>query len=477
MTPITACAGKRLALFGLGGSGLATADALKAGGAEVLVWDDAPQARERAAERGHALVDLASLDWRTIASLVLSPGVPLTHPEPHWSARLARAAGVEIIGDIELFCRERRKIARHAPMIAITGTNGKSTTTALTAHLFRSAGRSVAMGGNIGTAILALPPPAQNRLHVIEVSSYQIDLSPSLDPTIGMLLNVTPDHLDRHGSMENYAAVKERMVEKAEWALIGIDDAISSDIFERAMQFEARHHYAARPAGRKYPVSVRQSLATGVSAEGDWLIMRPYAGKEHVLGSIAGLSTLRGRHNAQNACFAAGAADILGLWRQDAAVIQRGLSSFAGLPHRMEQVGRLGHVLFINDSKATNADSTEKALSSFRHVHWILGGRPKAGGIEALKPHFSRILHAYLIGEATDIFAATLQGKVPFTRCGTLDKAVAAAAEAAGAGDAAGEAIVLFSPACASFDQFKNFEVRGEHFRDLVGALGARGTS
>ena len=471
MTPVTHCAGRTLALFGLGGSGLATADALRAGGAQVLCWDDAEPARRKAAAAGHTVVDLRALDWSGIASLVLTPGVPLTHPAPHWSAALATAAGVEIIGDIELFCRERAAIAPEAPLVAITGTNGKSTTTALTAHLFRSAGRDVQMGGNIGTAALALEPPASGRLHVLEVSSYQTDLAPSLAPTVGMLLNLSPDHIERHGSFELYAAVKERLVARSEWSLVGVDDPASADIFERAVEREMRLHARRQgPSGRHYPVSVRQDLPTGVSLSGGRMVlMCPYEGRERILGGVDGIPTLRGSHNAQNACFAAACADLLGLRGADAHVIQNGLNTFPGLPHRMEEVGRVGNTLFINDSKATNADSAEKALLSFDRVHWILGGVPKAGGIEALAPLFDRVARAYLIGEAADAFAATLRGRVLSRRCGTLDKAVEAAA--ADARQGSGNQTVLFSPACASFDQFRNFEARGDAFRALVSQL------
>lgn len=467
MTPVTACAGQTLALFGLGGSGLATAQALAAGGARVLTWDDAPAARQKAADLGLDVVDLRSVDWSSFASLVLSPGVPLTHPAPHWSAALAQEAGVEVIGDIELFCRERASIAPDAHFVAITGTNGKSTTTALTAHLFGAAGRDVQMGGNIGTAILALEPPAPARIHVIEVSSYQIDLAPSLNPTIGMLLNLTPDHIDRHGTMAHYAAVKERLIEGAAWSLVGVDDPHSTAVFERAVAREARSHASGAPAGRQYPVSVTQPLATGLSLEGSWIAFRPYEGHERLLGSLDGIDTLRGRHNAQNACFAAGAAHLQGLAEPE---IQRGLSTFPGLPHRLEEVGRKNGILFINDSKATNADSTEKALLSFDRVFWIVGGTAKDGGIAELKRYFNKVERAYLIGQAVDDFAATLDGRVRYRRSGTLEAAVAQATADARASDL-DEKVVLFSPACASFDQFRNFEERGDRFRALVQAL------
>ena len=472
MTPVTACSGRTLALFGLGGSGLATARALRAGGARVLAWDDSDGAREAAAAEGLELADLRSIDWGGVASLVLSPGLPLTHPEPHWSAKLASAAGVEIIGDIELFCRERARIAPDAPFIAVTGTNGKSTTTALTAHIFRTAGRDVQMGGNIGVAVLALEPPAPHRVHVVEVSSYQIDLAPSLAPTIGMLLNLTPDHIDRHGTMERYAAVKERLIAGSQWSLVSVDDPLCLAVFERALDREVQAQARGAPAGRQYPVSVEQNLATGVSLNQSWIVIRPYDGEERILGGLDRLSTLRGRHNAQNACFAAAAADIFGLWTGDAHLIQQGLSSFPGLPHRMEEVARRGDVLFINDSKATNADSTEKALLSFDRIFWILGGKPKAGGIAGLAPYFPKIERAYLIGEAARDFAATLKGQVPYRLCVTLADAVTSAAADA-AGTRGPDKVVLLSPACASFDQFRSFEERGDRFRDLVQALPA----
>src|SRR5665213_1599799 len=224
MIPVTSFAGKTVAVFGLGGSGLASCHALKAGGAEVIAGDDGADRLAEAARAGFITADLRTVSWANFAALVLTPGAPLTHPSPHWTVLAARQAGVEVIGDIELFCRERARIAPDAPFVAITGTNGKSTTTALIAHILRSVGRDVQMGGNIGTPILALEPPAADRVHVVECSSFQIDLAPSLDPTVGILLNVTPDHLDRHGTMADYAAIKERLVAKADTAVIAVDD-------------------------------------------------------------------------------------------------------------------------------------------------------------------------------------------------------------------------------------------------------------
>jgi UDP-N-acetylmuramoylalanine--D-glutamate ligase len=461
MTPVTSFAGRTVALFGLGGSGLVSAQALQAGGAEVIAFDDSGASLAKANASGIRTADLRSLDWSKVAALVLAPGVPLTHPEPHWSVRLAAAAGVEVIGDIELFCRERRRLAPNAPFIAITGTNGKSTTTALIAHILSSAGKDVQMGGNIGTAILSLDPPADDRFHVIECSSYQIDLAPSIDPSVGILINLSPDHIDRHGTMEHYAEVKERLVAGAQIALVGVDDEYSDAIGRR---------WSGRDKPNVIPVSASRQLDWGYFARGSEIVSKAYdkpPEQAEVLGNLAGVGSLRGRHNAQNAAFASGAAWHCGL---TAAEIARGLASFPGLAHRMEQVGRKGRVLFVNDSKATNADSAAQALGCFNDIFWIAGGKAKEGGINPLSSFFPRIRKAYLVGEAAPEFARTLEGKVPYEMAGTLDRAVAASARDAEAARQ-GEPVVLLSPACASFDQYPNFEIRGAAFRDLVLAL------
>jgi UDP-N-acetylmuramoylalanine--D-glutamate ligase len=455
MTPVTTLAGKTVALFGLGGSGLATALALREGGAHVIACDDNPAKMAEAGAKGVETGDLRDSDWSRFDSFILSPGVPLTHPEPHWSAKLAKDAGVEIIGDIELFCRERAKIAPNAPFVAITGTNGKSTTTALIAHLLREADRDVQMGGNIGTAILSLEPPADNRIHVIECSSFQIDLAPSLAPTIGVLLNISPDHLDRHGTMEDYAAIKERLVAKAGRAVVGIDDELSRSIAENCSRMGVDvTRLSLAPMGTK-----------GFFADGATLV-HATSSDAVAVADLSGIGSLRGSHNAQNAAAAVAVAMALDV---PAETIRSGLHTFPGLPHRMEEVAHRGGTLFINDSKATNADSTEKALKSFDDILWILGGKSKEGGIAPLKPYFPKIRKAYLIGAASDDFAATLGSDVAHVRCGTLDKAVEQAARDAAA--MSGPSVVLLSPACASYDQFPNYEVRGNHFRDLVRGL------
>src|SRR5271167_1041372 len=459
MIPVTSFAGKTVAVFGLGGSGLASCHALKAGGAEVIAGDDGAERLAEAAKAGFVTADLRNVDWSGFAALILTPGAPLTHPSPHWSVLMARQAGVEVIGDIELFCRERRRPAPDAPFVAITGTNGKSTTTALIAHLMRFAGYDTQMGGNIGTAILSLEPPRKGRVHVIEMSSYQIDLTPSLDPAVGILINVSEDHIDRHGTLEHYAAVKERLVAGVQsqgTAIVGVDDIwcrASADRIEQAGKRVVR-------------VSVKNPLPDGIFVDHE-TVWRASGGARSEVAKIGGIGSLRGLHNAQNAACASACALALGVTND---ALQKGLRSFPGLAHRMEQVGRLGHVLFVNDSKGTNADAAAHALSSFGDIFWIAGGKPKLGGITGLAEYFPRIRKAYLIGEAAPEFAGTLGGGVPHEISETLDVAVANAARDAEASGIA-DPVVLLSPACASFDQYSNFEIRGARFRDLVTAL------
>ncbi|WP_429923673.1 UDP-N-acetylmuramoyl-L-alanine--D-glutamate ligase [Agrobacterium vitis] len=467
MIPVTSFSDRSVALFGLGGSGLATAHALVAGGAAVTVWDDNPDSVEKARAEGLEARDLRQIDWSGLSAFVLSPGVPLTHPKPHWTVDLAKAAGVEIIGDIELFVRERRAKAPDCPFIAITGTNGKSTTTALIGHILRHNGYDVQIGGNIGTAVLTLEPPALDRYYVVECSSYQIDLAPGIDPTAGILLNLTPDHLDRHGSMENYAAVKERLVAGSDVAIIGVDDDYCEAIAGQQERVRAANsHSGLREGGnsrRVIRISQHRHLQDGLYNR-DHRIFRG----DDLIADLNGIATLRGSHNAQNAAAAIAACLTVGLSKEQ---IQAGLSSFAGLKHRMQPVGRRGHVVFVNDSKATNAEASAPALSSYERIYWIAGGLPKQGGIASLSPLFPRIAKAYLIGEAASGFAATLGNAVAYEISGTLDRALAhASADAQNDGNG-GEVAVMLSPACASFDQYKNFEVRGEAFVSLVAGL------
>ena len=459
MIALTTRHGQRLAIVGLGASGMAAARALNAGGADTIGYDDSPARMADAQAAGFATGDLKSLSWSGFSALVLAPGIPLTHPRPHWSVERARQAGVPVIGDLDLFFGERQAHVPPAPVIAITGTNGKSTTTALIGHVIGQAGRQVAIGGNIGTPVLALEPLTPVRHYVIECSSYQIDLTPHLAPQVGIHLNLTPDHIDRHGSLEGYAAVKERLIAAVEaegTAIIGVDDNASAAIADRA---EQRGQIVVR-------LSMKRPLADGIYLDGTRL-MRAHGGAGTVLVDLAGIDTLRGVHNAQNAAAAFAAAASLGI---DDKKIVAALMSFPGLAHRMQIVGRRGKVIFVNDSKATNADAARQALASYDHIHWIAGGVAKAGGIADLKTLFAKIRHAYLIGDAAPSFAATLAGHVATSLCGTLEEALRQAAAAAQQDDAS-EPVVLLSPACASFDQFANFEVRGEAFTALVAAL------
>lgn len=456
MIPVTTQKGKRTALFGLGGSGMATAEALMEGGADLIAFDDNPQKVKEAKSKGLPVGDFREKGLHHYSALVLAPGVPLTHPRPHWSAELATKAGVDIIGDVELFSRQRRALSPQCPFIAITGTNGKSTTTALIAHVLDNAGRDTQMGGNIGRAVLSLDPPAAQRFYVVECSSYQIDLAPSLDPGVGILLNLTPDHLDRHGTMDNYAAIKERLVAASDLAIIGMDDHFCAAI---ASFLEAKGR-------RVFRISSTAKLAKGIYLDGRHLVEAD--GRSFTtLFDLDEASALRGAHNAQNAAAAWAACREAGLSGDE---IRSGFMSFPGLAHRMEQVAKIGNLLFVNDSKATNAEAAGRALASFESVRWIAGGLAKEGGIDSLKPLFDRIAKAYLVGEAAPDFAATIGGGVPFEISGTIDAAVRAAAADA-SGDKAEEIVVLLSPACASFDQFANFEKRGDAFREAVAQL------
>lgn len=459
MIAATSFSDKKVALFGLGGSGLITAQSLQTAGADLLAWDDNPAQVEKAKALGIPTVDLRCVDWSSMEAFVLAPGVPLTHPKPHWSVELANASNTPIIGDVEIFSLERARIAPNAPLIAITGTNGKSTTTALIAHILKSSGKDVQMGGNIGTAILSLDEPADNKYYVVECSSYQIDLAPSLRPTAGVLLNLTPDHLDRHGSMEHYADVKSRLVEKSDMAILGIDDKWCRGIAEKISSVG------------KSPklISVQSELEDGLFLDGTQLTELAGGQKKHVI-ELDGIETLRGQHNAQNAAAAALACLYVGLSIDE---IQIGMQSFSGLKHRMQPVAKLDDVIFVNDSKATNAEAAAPALQSYENIFWILGGLAKDEGIRPLAPLFDRINKAFLIGEAAPEFAAELGGRVDFEISEMIDNAIQAATNAATEfSKRTGEtSAVLFSPACASFDQFRNFEIRGDCFVDNVARI------
>ena len=461
MIPVRGFEGKRLAVFGLGRSGLTAARALKAGGAEPVLWDEQPAARAAAGAEGFELVDLRAADWSGFAALVLAPGVPLTHPAPHWTVERAKAAGVEIVGDIELFARTVNAAPdyKRPKVIAITGTNGKSTTTALLGHMLTAAGRDARIGGNIGFGVLGLDDMHGGAVYVLEVSSYQLDLTSSLKPDVSILLNISPDHLDRHGGMEGYVEAKRRVLlnqGKGDTAVIGVDDPWCQQICTEITAANRR---------TICPVSAGRSMGRGVyalqgvlyDATGDRVIE---------VADLLRARSLPGRHNWQNAAAAYAAGRALGLTVEDAAT---GLVTFPGLAHRMETVGEINRVRFVNDSKATNADAARQAMSSYPKFYWIAGGRPKAGGIDGLEDLFPRVAKAYLVGEASEDFGKTLKGVAPYVIAGDIETATRAAyADARASGE---DAIVLLSPACASFDQFPDFEVRGDAFRAAVQGL------
>ncbi len=461
MIPVRGFVGKTVAVFGLGRTGLTAARALQAGGAKVVLWDENEASREAAAAEGFTLVDLANADWYSLSALMLSPGVPLTHPKPHWVVEKARDAGVEIFGDIELFARTVAAAPAHKrpKIVAITGTNGKSTTTALIAHVLAQAGRDIRVGGNIGYGVLGLEDMHGGAVYVLELSSYQLDLTSSLKPDVSIILNISPDHLERHGDMEGYVAAKKRILlnqGKGDFAIIGVDDPWCQQICTEITAANRR---------TIWPVSARRAMGRGVySLQG--MLYDATDGRVNEVADLTRARSLPGRHNWQNASAAYAAVRALGLTVQDAV---DGLMSFPGLAHRMETVGTIGRVRFVNDSKATNADAARQAMSSYPKFYWIAGGRAKAGGIDDLTDLFGGIAKAYLVGEAASEFSGVLEGKAPFVISGDLESATRAAfADARASGE---DAIVLLSPACASFDQFADFEERGEAFRAAVHSL------
>jgi len=448
------------AVLGLGKSGLAAALSLKVSGARLWAWDDADDRRAAAAAAGINPIDLRNCDWRKPEFLVLSPGIPHRHPAPHPVAALALANGKPIIGDIELLLRA----VPEAAYLGITGTNGKSTTTALTGHVLDRAGRERAVGGNIGTPALALPRLGPAGLYVLELSSYQLELVPSLACRVAVLLNLTPDHIDRHGDMAGYVAAKEHIFQRQganDTAVVGIDDEPSRALYERLL---------AGGRQRIVPISARERAAGGVHAVGGRLVDETGGAPVEVM-DLNAVATLPGEHNWQNAAACYAACRAVGLPPQ---AIADGLATYPGLAHRQELIATIGGVRYVNDSKATNADATAKALVCYDPIYWILGGKPKEGGLSGLEPLYRRVVHAYLIGEAAAAFEAQLAGRVPATLCGTLDRAIGAAHAQAQAEKRRG-AVVLLSPACASFDQFANFEARGEAFRKVVERLAAGG--
>jgi UDP-N-acetylmuramoylalanine--D-glutamate ligase len=458
-----AFANRTVAVFGLARTGLGAVRSLVAGGTQVIAWDDSSTARDLGGQEGAQLMPWREWPWEKISALLLSPGVPLTHPAPHGVVEHANRAKVPVIGDVELFAREIRTQADQpgkAPVIAITGTNGKSTTTALVGHILNQCGFNAQIGGNIGKSVLELAPPTAKTIYVLEMSSFQIDLSPGLKPDVGVLSNLSPDHIDRHGTMENYAAIKARLMKqtaKDGQVVIGVDDSYASAIFTQL---------SASGGAQAQPVSVGKILGRGVFVV-DGILYDAMGVTAVKVMDMAAAARLPGAHNWQNAALAYGA---VRRFVSDTKAIAAAITSFPGLAHRMEDVGHIGKAVFVNDSKATNADATARALAVYPDIFWIAGGKPKDGGIESLAGFFPRIRKAYLIGEAAPQFARSLDGKAPYEMSGVLEKAVASAAADAAASSASAP-VVLLSPACASYDQFKDFEQRGDVFRALVAKL------
>jgi UDP-N-acetylmuramoylalanine--D-glutamate ligase len=424
-----AFAGRRYAVYGLARSGLATLQALIASDARVTAWDAAAEARAQA-PLGAEIKNLDEIDLTQFDSLIVTPGLPLNR---HPIARRAVDAGVEIIGDIELFARARPDLPPHK-VVGITGTNGKSTTTALIHHILKTSGVPTTMGGNIGLPILAQDPLPESGVYVLELSSYQIDLTQSLDCDVAVLLNITPDHLDRYENFEAYAASKARLFE--------MQSPGRNAVFDLADQLE-------------WSFKTDGLVSSSID---DVQFDKPRLGTNQ-----PGWAALQGPHNLQNAAAAAGVCGLLGLSDEQ---IDEGLRTYPGLPHRMERIREEGGVLFVNDSKATNPAATAPALAAFDRIRWICGGRAKVESLDECAPHLDHVAKAYTIGESGELFARLLSPYMDVAQCVTLERAVGKAAAEAEAGDT-----VLLSPACASFDQFRDFEQRGDKFRELVGEL------
>ncbi len=449
--------GRNVAILGLGRTGLATAQALVAGGANLFVWDDNEPMREHAQQAGLNLSDLSQRDMSDLAALIISPGIAHSLPKPHHVVKLARACEVPVFGDMELFAHQIASLKpdNRPKIIGITGTNGKSTTTALVTHILRSAGFDAHAGGNIGRAVLDLPALKAGRVYVLELSSYQLELTRALRCDVACLLNLSPDHLLRHGDMEGYMAAKVRIFDNqktTDLAICGVDDEHTSAYLSEL----------ATRAAPLCPISASTCLSRGVFVLDAKLIDATGASHRQVTDLSQAIG-LQGRHNWQNAAAAFAIARHFDVPEQE---IAKAFETFTGLSHRMEPLGQLGNVRFINDSKATNGQAAARALSSFSDIYWIAGGQAKEDGLQPVLPFTDRIRKAYLIGEAQKPFASTLNGHCEVKLCEQLDKAFAAAfADAKQAADC--DPVVLLSPACASFDQFASFEERGEAFRLL----------
>jgi UDP-N-acetylmuramoylalanine--D-glutamate ligase len=468
LIPVRAFEGKDVAVFGLGRSGIATCRALMAGGARVCAWDDNEAARKAAETAGVPLVDLNRRDWQNFSALVLSPGIPFRFPEPHRFVRMAQMVGVPVIGDMELFARAVHDLKdfERPRIVGVTGTNGKSTTTALIGHILKVNGKDARVGGNIGVGVLDLEKLHGAAIYVLELSSYQLDLAETLKCDVAVMLNISPDHLSRHGGMDGYVTAKRRIFRNQgpdDYAVIGVDD-VRSGVMATQLSCEGLR--------RVIPISAEYGLGRGVAVL-DGKLQDSISGRaEHPI-DITGAKALPGKHNHQNIAAAYAACRALGLEPSD---ILSAIETFPGLPHRLETIGTVDGVRFVNDSKATNAQAAEQAIRAFPNAWWIVGGRPKEEGIDDLVPLFGQVRKAYLIGESTEAFARVMTGRLDHVKCRTLDVAVQAAFDDARVAGVENP-IVLFAPACASFDQFRDFEQRGLAFRQEAAKLVKRRTT
>ena len=470
MIPVQGYQGRKVAVLGLGRSGLATARALVAGGAEALLWDDSPEARGRAEAEGFATVDLMRHGvLEEVALLVTSPGIPHLYPAPHRVIARAMELGVPVDNDIGLFFRSYATTAwdgfDQAPrVVAVTGSNGKSTTTALIRHVLDEVGRPVQMAGNIGRGVLDLDPAREGEVVVLELSSYQTELARALTPDVAVFTNLSPDHLDRHGGMGGYFAAKRRLFSEGgpDRAVVGVDEGEGRFLADQLAQGAADDRVIRVSSGTKL-----EGFGWAVFARKGFLA-EWRKGRQVAAIDLRDIKGLPGAHNHQNACAAYAVCRTLGLGPKE---IEAALRSFAGLPHRSQLVGERGGVRFVNDSKATNVDSAAKALQAFEKIRWIVGGMGKEGGIAALQPVLGSVVKAYLIGHSARDFALQI-GDVPHEICETMERAVARAAEEAQAGE-----VVLLAPAAASFDQYPNFEKRGEDFMARVAAVLGQGAA
>lgn len=467
MIPVQGVEGQTIAVLGLGRSGKATAAALAAGGATVIAWDDGNDTREAAAADGLTIADLTRDDaWAGVAALITSPGIPHLYPKPHPVIAKAYALGVPVDNDIGLFFRsyataDWEGFDRAPRVIAVTGSNGKSTTTALIHHILDQSGRPTQMGGNIGTGVLSLEPAIDGEVVVLELSSYQTELARALTPDVAVFTNLSPDHLDRHGGPGGYFAAKRRLFAEGgpDRAVIGIDEIEGLYLANQLSMGPADDRVIRVSSGQKL-----DGGAWSVFARKGFLC-EYRKGRQAASVDLREIRGLPGAHNHQNACAAYAACRAIGLAPRE---IEAAFHSFAGLPHRSQIVAEIGGVRYVNDSKATNVDAAAKALQAFDRIRWIAGGLGKEGGIAALAPHLGQVAKAYLIGHSARDFALEI-GQTPYEIAETMEAAVAHAASEARPGDT-----VLLAPAAASFDQYPNFEKRGEHFTDLVKALALR---